>query len=208
MLIDCVSDLHGFRSVLSGGDVLIICGDLTSRDRKEEYDGFILWLNKLPYRCKIVIAGNHDGLIEKGIVTIGNGQNVHYLCDSGLEFEGLKIWGSPYTPTFGKWNFMRNRGDEIKKHWDLIPSDVDILVTHGPPYGIFDETIDGIHAGCEDLRVAVQERVKPRIHCFGHIHEGGDSMIEIDGVTYVNCSFVDEAYRPVNSPIRLCLKDF
>ena len=171
MLIDCVSDLHGFRSVLSGGDVLIICGDLTSRDRKEEYDGFILWLNKLPYRCKIVIAGNHDGLIEKGIVTIGNGQNVHYLCDSGLEFEGLKIWGSPYTPTFGKWNFMRNRGDEIKKHWDLIPSDVDILVTHGPPYGIFDETIDGIHAGCEDLRVAVQERVKPRIHCFGHIHE-------------------------------------
>ena len=91
-------------------------------------------------------------MIEKGIVTIGNGQNVHYLCDSGLEFEGLKIWGSPYTPTFGKWNFMRNRGDEIKKHWDLIPSDVDILVTHGPPYGIFDETIDGIHAGCEDLR--------------------------------------------------------
>lgn len=204
MLIDCISDLHGFKPELSGGDVLIICGDLTARDTKDEYDKFILWLNELPYRCKIVIAGNHDGLIEKGI-TIGNDQDIHYLCDSGVEFDGLKIWGSPYTPTFEKWYFMRDRGKEIKKHWDLIPSDIDILVTHGPPYGIFDETIDEIHVGCEDLRLAVQGRVKPRIHCFGHIHECGGNMTEIDGVTYVNCSYIDERYRPVNSPIRLVL---
>ena len=54
MLIDCVSDLHGFRSVLSGGDVLIICGDLTSRDRKEEYDGFILWLTNYLIDAKLL----------------------------------------------------------------------------------------------------------------------------------------------------------
>ena len=205
MQIDCVSDLHGFKPELSGGDILVIAGDLTARDTKEEYERFIFWLNELSYRCKIVIAGNHDGLIEKRKVTITNDKNIHYLCDSGIEFEGIKIWGSPYTPTFEKWHFMRNRGEDIKKHWDLIPFDIDILVTHGPPHDILDETRDEIRAGCEDLRIAVQERVKPRIHCFGHIHECGGSITEIDGITYVNCSYLDERYRPVNSPIRLVL---
>lgn len=204
MLIDCVSDLHGFQPQLVGGDILIICGDLTARNTKDEYTRFISWLSKLPYRCKIVIAGNHDGLIEKGTVTIGNDQ-IHYLCDSGYEFEGIKIWGSPWTPTFLNWYFMKDRGDPIKEKWDLIPSDTDILVTHGPPYGIFDETVDEIRVGCEDLKKAVQERIKPRIHCFGHIHECGGSISEMDGITYVNCSYIDEHYRPVNSPIRLIL---
>lgn len=205
MLIDCISDLHGFLPNLAGGDILIIAGDLTGRDTEDEYKKFISWLNQLSYRCKIVIAGNHDGLIEKGNIIIGANStenNIHYLCDSGVEFEGLKIWGSPYTPTFQSWYFMRNRGEDIKKHWDLIPSNIDILVTHGPPYGIFDD-VDGIGMGCEDLRKAIQERVKPRFHCFGHIHECGGSIAKIDGVTYVNCSYLDEHYRPVNSPIRL-----
>lgn len=208
MLIDCVADLHGFQPKLDGGDILIIAGDLTARDNKEGYDKFNLWLDEQPYRCKVVIAGNHDGLIEKGKVKIGDDpsvKNIHYLCDSGFEFEGLKIWGSPYTPTFLKWYFMRDRGQDIKKHWDLIPSDIDILVTHGPPNGIFDETNEEIRVGCEDLRVAVQERVKPRLHCFGHIHECGNSITEIDGITYINCSYVDERYRPVNPSVRLVL---
>lgn len=207
MLIDFVADLHGFQPELAGGDILIIAGDLTARDTKDGYNQFNFWLSKLPYRGKIVIGGNHDGLLEKGKVTIGPDHNIHYLCDSGIEFEGLKIWGSPYTPTFQRWHFMRNRGEDIKKHWDLIPKGTDILVTHGPPFGIFDETEDELRVGCEDLRKAVQERVKPRIHCFGHIHEGGGSIAEIDGITYINCSYVDEHYSPVNSPIRLTLKD-
>lgn len=207
MIIDCVADLHGYQPELAGGDILIIAGDLTARDTKDEYIRFISWLGKLPYRCKIVIAGNHDGLIEKGRVSISADplHNIHYLCDSGYEFEGIKIWGSPWTPTFLNWYFMKDRGDPIKEKWDLIPSPIDILVTHGPPYGIFDGTEDEIKVGCEDLRKAVQERIKPRIHCFGHIHEGGGSLSEIDGTTYVNCSYVDERYRPVHSPIRLVL---
>lgn len=203
MLLDLISDLHGFQPELRGGDLLIICGDLTARDTKNEYDRFMLWLTQLPYTCKIVIAGNHDGLIEKGKVVFNTDGTIHYLCDSGVEFNGLKIWGSPYTPTFQNWYFMRNRGKDIKKHWDMIPDNTDILITHGPPHGIFDETIDGIHAGCEELRTAVQKRVKPHIHCFGHIHEGGKSIAEIEGTTYVNCSYVDERYRPVHSSMRL-----
>lgn len=207
MLIDCISDLHGYTPALLGGDILIIAGDLTARDTFEGYQKFMLWLTQQPYSCKVVIAGNHDGLIEKGKVTIPSEGNIHYLCDSGMEFEGIKIWGSPYTPTFLNWFFMRKRGDEIKKHWDLIPTGVDIVVTHGPPYGIFDVTADKVHVGCEDLRVAIQERVRPRIHCFGHIHEGGGRLSKVDGITYVNCSYVDEEYRPVYSSVRLELKN-
>lgn len=204
MLIDCISDLHGFKPDLPGGDLLIICGDLTAWDKRDEYDQFNLWLASFPYRCKIVIAGNHDGLLERKRVTIGN-ENTHYLCDSGFEFEGLKIWGSPYTPKFENWFFMRNRGQDIQRHWNLIPHDTDILVTHGPPYGIFDEVDDGVHAGCKDLRKTIQDKIKPKIHCFGHIHEGGGKTTTINDTTYVNCSYVDERYQPVYFPVRLVI---
>lgn len=204
--VTCISDLHGFQPDLPGGDLLIICGDLTARDTKDEYKKFISWLSSLSYRCKIVIAGNHDGLIEKGMIHIDSAEdNIHYLCDSGFEFEGIKIWGSPYTPTFLSWYFMRDRGNDIKRHWDLIPSDIDILITHGPPYGIFDETDDEIRVGCQDLQQAVLDKVKPSLHCFGHIHEGGGSISEIDGITFVNCSYVDERYRPANPPLTIGL---
>jgi Icc-related predicted phosphoesterase len=206
MLMDCISDLHGFKPELPGGDMLIICGDLTARDKRNEYDQFNLWLSNLPYKCKVVIGGNHDGLLERKQVMIGSGQdNVHYLCDSGFEFEGLKIWGSPYTPKFGLWHFMENRGQDIRRHWDLIPNDTAILVTHGPPYGIFDETDDDVHVGCKELKTAVQERIRPHIHCFGHIHECGGKTVTIDRTTYVNCSYVDERYQPIYSSIRIAL---
>lgn len=203
--IDCISDLHGYLPHLSGGDLLLIAGDLTGRDTKEEYARFLSWLGKLPYRCKVVIGGNHDGLIEKRIVTLGTDPalNIHYLCDSGIEFEGRKIWGSPWTPTFLNWHFMRDRGAPIKEKWDKIPSDTDILVTHGPPWGILDKTEEGIAVGCEELRKAVLERVKPKIHCFGHIHEEGGRTETYEGTRFVNASVVNERYRLVNKPIHI-----
>jgi Icc-related predicted phosphoesterase len=130
-----------------------------------------------------------------------------YLCDSGINFEGVKIWGSPWTPTFLNWHFMKDRGLPIKEKWDLIPSDIDILVTHGPPHGILDKTEEGKFAGCEELKKAVRERVKPKIHCFGHIHEegGGGKSIEIDSTTFVNASVVDARYRHVNKAVSIKL---
>jgi Icc-related predicted phosphoesterase len=202
MIIDCISDIHGYSPTLSGGDLLLICGDLTAGNRAEQYHQFLEWLDKQPYACKVVVAGNHDGLIEQGAIQI-TGNNIHYLCDSGFEFEGLKIWGSPYTPTFMDWYFMRNRGEDIRKHWDLIPQNIDILVTHGPPYGIFDQNDERRFCGCQDLLQAVQERVKPRLHCFGHIHEGAGGIGIHNGTTFVNCSYVDVAYRPVHRPVRI-----
>lgn len=209
MIIDCISDLHGSYPRLEGGDLLIVAGDLTARDTELHHIKFQDWVEQQKYTKKVIVAGNHDGFLAK------YGPNMYvgcdYLCDSGTEFEGLKIWGSPWTPEFGDWHFMLPRGRKLKEKWDLIPSDTDILVTHGPPLGILD-TVNGTLAknerlGCADLRDAV-ERVKPKLHVFGHVHGGyGQLLLKHEGpnTICVNAAIMDESYRPRNKPIRIIL---
>jgi len=221
VIIDCISDLHGCKPALQGGDLLIVAGDLTGRDTMPEYLKFNEWLSDQDYKRKIVIAGNHDGLIEKGVdVLVGKGKNMlcnpllaHlsvYLQDSGTTFEGLKIWGSPWTPTFLNWHFMKDRGDPIKEKWDLIPDDTDILITHGPPYCILDKVEVSSkgdkykRAGCMDLMNRIPQLKNLKLHVFGHIH-GSCGMESIRGVTFVNASIMDEDYNPVNKPVRIIL---
>lgn len=214
MIIDCISDLHGFLPQLEGGDLLIIAGDLTARDQPIEYDQFARWLDRQKYKCKIVIAGNHDGLLQRFPCRVrwdykqgramGRLYSATYLLDSAEEFEGLKIWGSPWTPTFLNWHFMKDRGEQIKAIWDLIPNDIDILVTHGPPHGILDRNINGEHCGCEELR-ETSFRIAPKLHVFGHIHEQGGKTINTTLTTFVNASIMNERYNPVNKPIRVIL---
>lgn len=220
MIIDCVSDLHGSYPELEGGDVLIIAGDLTARDYLSEYIPFMNWLSRQNYHKIIIVAGNHDGCIQDKSFQFPKSptwsERISYLEDSGVEFEGLKIWGSPWTPTFYDWHFMKNRGAAIKEKWDLIPEDTDILITHGPPYRILDcpfKIPASKHdcCGCQDLRDAV-ERIKPRLHVFGHIHGGygkeesfmGDSYY-VEEVIFVNASHMNEDYESVNKPIRVIL---
>lgn len=217
MKITCISDLHGFYPELPGGDLLIVAGDLTANDK--DYGLFQMWLFQQDYRKIVVIAGNHDGYLEKEPNIFDH--PICYLCDSGTEFEGLKIWGSPYTPEFGNWHFMKKRGQEMKEVWDKIPKDVDILITHGPPYGIMDKVFTGgttYHSarvptydsvGCEELRQRLYgESIKPKLHIFGHIHEGYGTcqMLDFPGVTFVNASIMNEHYQPVNKPINITLK--
>lgn len=228
MDITCISDLHGYYPALDGGDLLIIAGDLNARDKKNEYDDFRTWIAKQNYKKIIVIAGNHDGLIENGMKRKTDDplhpnhlvHPAHYLCDSGCEFEGLKIWGSPWTPKFYNWHFMKARGEDIKKMWDLIPQDIDILITHGPPFGVLDETVEGNFVGCEELKLALR-RIQPKLHIFGHIHESygkchkvweypvthGLSNEELvpNQTMFINASYVNEHYNPVNNPIRVIL---
>lgn len=213
MLIDCISDLHGYQPELTGGDLLIVAGDLTARDFASEHGKYCHWQYNLPYEKIIFIAGNHDGYIEKRpdlyIDGCDNTGKVAYLQDSGIEYKGFKIWGSPWTPTFYDWHFMKDRGAEIKKKWDLIPEDTDILITHGPPFGILDKVKYSSRgnphgfAGCEELRNAI-ERIQPRLHVFGHVHEGyGQLTLKCTprDILCVNASIMDEKYRPVNKPI-------
>lgn len=210
MIIDCISDLHGYFPSLGGGDLLIVAGDLTGWDLPSEYDLFNQWLSKQDYKSKVVIGGNHDGSLQNKKTAIC-ATNAVYLSDSHHEFEGLKIWGSPWTPNFGNWYFMKERGNAIKEKWDMIPDDTDILITHGPPFGILDQVTMGNRggskegfAGCEDLRRALL-RIKPMLHVFGHIHENGGKQIDLETCTCVNASLMDRDYNPVNIPVRITI---
>ncbi len=205
MIIDCIGCLHGHLPKLEGGDILIVTGDLTARDMSYQYFQFIDWMGKQDYKKKSVIGGNHDGLIAGGRWKFAPPEEFDYLCDSGTIYEGLKIFGSPWTPTFCDWYFMKDRGLEIKKKWDSIPYGTDILVTHGPPFGILDKTKDGNFAGCEELRKAI-DRIQPRLHVFSHIHEGYGQMTlkcTPKDVVCVNASIMDVNYNPTNKPIRV-----
>jgi Icc-related predicted phosphoesterase len=217
MKIDCIADLHGFLPKLEGGDLLIVAGDLTAHDHNFEYLKFFIWLDQQKYTKKIVIAGNHDQvLVKKGLVTIFKGKDIEYLCDSGTEFQGLKIWGSPWTPWFHGVNpkckaFMR-KDRLLTSKWAKIPMKTDILITHGPAYGILDGTPleDGslYHCGSQSLYNWLKYVERPRYHIFGHIHEAYGS--EEHFATYndkmmqsINCSYVNEHYQPTNNPVRI-----
>ena len=197
MRIVCISDTHQQRVAVPDGDVLIHAGDLTWEGEPIALMHAFGWLDMLPHKHKIVIAGNHDF----GFYQVYNyqGHGFTALHNSGIEIDGVKFWGSPYTPRYGGWDFMHERGESMRRVWESMPEKVDVLITHGPPMGILDRTPSGIHAGCEELLVAVG-RVKPKLHVFGHIH-GGYGRVDKDGATFVNASICDEDYLPKNPAV-------
>lgn len=209
MIIDCISDLHGHKPKLEGGDLLIIAGDLTARDTRAEYDIFIDWLHQQDYLKKVVIAGNHDGLLMNNKIFNNNVfySDIIYLQDSSFKCCGLNIWGSPWTKTFANMNplckaFTCDTKEELSEKWAMIPDDIDILITHSPTYGILDETVNGIKAGSKSL-MKVIEKVLPEVVIFGHIHEQGGKYVQKKGILYINGSIVDERYRHVNRARRI-----
>lgn len=195
-----ISDTHGRHHQLSlpEGDVVIHAGDVSGRGLLPEIRDFLNWFEKLNFKYKIFIAGNHDFYFES--IDDFQREGIIYLNDSRMEINGIKIWGSPIQPEFHNWAFNRKRGEEIKEHWDLIPSDTDILITHGPPYSILDKTINLENVGCEELLTKVQS-IKPKFHLFGHVHEGYGIDKNDLGTIFINASVLDERYRLKNDPI-------
>lgn len=202
MKIVLLSDTHGLHDdlVVPDGDLLLHAGDLTMRGELDEIERAADFLRALPHRHKVVIAGNHDfGFERRPAQAVPLLAGLTYLQDSGVTVEGVKIWGSPWQPWFFDWAFNLQRGPQIRAKWDLIPAATDILLTHGPPWGHGDETVRGQKVGCHDLLAAIQ-RVRPKLHLFGHIHEGYGSTQE--GPTRcVNASICDLAYQPKNAPV-------
>lgn len=201
--IVCISDTHGHHSKVSvpDGDLLIHAGDFMAFGTKlKEIIQFNQWLGTLPHQHKIVIAGNHDVMFERHSATARELlNNAIYLENSGTEIAGLKIWGSPVQPEFNNWAFNVARGAAIRRYWEMIPLDTDILVTHGPPFGVLDQSDSSSdHLGCEELAVVV-EKIKPRLHIFGHIHGGHGDEIH-SGTRFINASVVNEEYWPVYEP--------
>ena len=204
MKLVAISDTHGYHDqlVLPAGDILIHAGDVSARGSEKEVKYFLDWFEAQDFKYKIFIAGNHDFFFElASIERIKNiiPDNVIYLNDGGIHIEGYHIWGSPMTPWFLDWAFNRQRGADIQKHWHFIPHSTDILITHGPVYGILDRTVHGLHVGCETLKDTLKT-ILPKVHICGHIHEAYGQMQTKDTL-YINASVLDVRYRLVNNPI-------
>ena len=186
---------------LPKGDVLLHAGDFTYKGHKAEALDFLKWFADQPFKHKIFIAGNHEFYFEKAsaeeikhLLPAG----VVYLNDNGININGINIWGSPVTPWFHDWAFNRKRGAAINKHWKLIPPETDVLLTHGPPYGILDSVINDNQIGCRHLLQRVKI-IKPKVHVFGHIHESYGSVVE-GGTKFINASIVNESFERANKP--------
>lgn len=210
-----ISDTHSKHKQmplewLTPADCIIHAGDISTRGYEHEVKNFLDWYSKLDqYKYKILIAGNHDWYFqdypEGAKKLLAEYPNIIYLRDSGIELEGIKFWGSPVQPTFFNWAFNKDRGLEIDKHWQLIPNDIDVLITHGPAKGHGDLVINqwspnsGESVGCEDLLRAI-ERVKPKFSICGHIHCGHGLTTNAD-TTFINAAILNEDYLVANRPI-------
>lgn len=219
MKIVAISDTHNGHDkiVIPPCDILIHGGDATFRGRKEEVESFAKWFDKQPAKHKVFIPGNHELGVEaqwpgSKAWYLDHCPSAHLLMNSDVTLDGVKIWGSPVTPWFHDWAWNVARGPAIKKYWDMIPADTSIVVTHGPPYGILDAVNRGFgradwnpqeHVGCQDLMDAML-RIKPKLHIFGHIHEGYGTQVFQDTI-YCNASIMDEHYDPVNLPFEFDL---
>ena len=214
MKITCIADLHGFYPKLDGGDLLIVAGDLTARDLPYERHRFLQWFFEQNYRKKIWIAGNHDNSLIGLKFTLTRLDSVEYLCDSGTEFEGLKIWGVPWTPRFIGMNphCMAFTYDNETWFYDekimKIPHDIDILISHGPAKNCLDRTDEGKFVGSTAIEAYLKYVHRPKLHVFGHIHEAYGIEEKYAGyndtmVKSINCSHVNADYKPVNAPINI-----
>jgi Icc-related predicted phosphoesterase len=202
--IAAISDTHSKHEWLKipPVDILVHTGDFTEGGTQAQAIDFFQWFQEQPAKYKIVIAGNHDFFMAAGNqekIKAIIPANVIYLNDELAEVGGLRIWGSPIQPTFLNMAFNRARGKEIKAHWDLIPDNIDLLLTHGPAHGILDKTSRNKHVGCEELRKAV-ERQKPRVHICGHIHEAYGNVWH-KGTLFINASSWHGFEGPINAPV-------
>lgn len=210
MKIVAISDTHNQHNklIIPECDLLIHAGDWTGQGKKSEVVNFTKWLNK-QNQCKeiIIVPGNHELYFERELPgsklwLIEECPRAKLLIDEGCEIDKVKIWGSPVQPWFHDWAWNRDT-HSIQPHWNAIPDDINILITHGPPYGILDQTTyaDGSirpeHLGCSQLMERIKI-VKPDLHFFGHIHYPGGRAASVFGTTFYNASICDEMYVPSN----------
>jgi Icc-related predicted phosphoesterase len=200
MRIAVVSDTHGLHNGiedLPAGDVLVHAGDfMNSGYDPRDVLSFNRWLGEQPFKHRVVCAGNHDRYFQNSphdarfLLA-----NAIYLENTAVTIDNVTFWGSPYTPEFLNWAFMYSRGSGAK-YWDQIPYGLDVLITHGPPFGILDQVAPvGVHLGCAELLQSVEQK-KPKVHVFGHIH-GGAGTFENESTRFVNAAYLNEQYKPL-----------
>jgi hypothetical protein len=221
----CISDTHGRHLDLNGrlpaGDVLLHTGDFSMAGEMDEVVDFCTWFQSLPFKRKIVIAGNHDLTFDRSYngdhgksntdadavrqafagLCGGDDDSVVYLEDEEYCFQGIRIFGTPWQPEFGFWAFNLPRGEPLAEKWRGVPPGIDILLVHGPPLGRGDAVVPSMkRTGCADLLQAVQARIRPAYVVCGHVHEGAG--VTFDGTThFINASSLNEHYECIHPPL-------
>lgn len=148
-----------------------------------------------------MIAGNHDFCFQKHPEEsreILDKAGIIYLEDEAIELYGIKFYGIPWTPQFSNWAFM-GKEDFLMHKWARVPTDTDVLISHGPPRDVLDLTYDGEHAGGIS-HLHMVKSIRPKLNVFGHIHEGYGHA-RYDGVDYINASLMNFQYEMVNQPV-------
>ena len=206
MKIVAIADTHGMHDDVKvpKGDILVHAGDITGDGSFRSFADFLRWFKAQPHAFKCFVGGNHDRVLDKEYNTVKEmikDSGCIYLENSGCILDGLNVYGSPITPKFNDWYFMEER-DLIGKYWKNIPKNLDLLITHGPPYKVLDGVLSAYgdhHVGCEALMDKINE-VKPKYHIFGHIH-CSYGQNKIGDTTFINASVCDDNYDVVNKPI-------
>jgi hypothetical protein len=194
----CISDTHNSLPKLPAGDVLIHAGDLTNQGSFSELQKTVAWLEKAPFECKIVVAGNHDITLDpsfyreygsrfhnqeaqdtdqcinllvqsSSIIYLNHEARTIHLTKQDGPQTTFKVFGSPYSPSRGVWAFGY-APEEADALWGQAPLDSDVVITHTPPKFHCDESPSRGSAGCEALRQALWS-IRPRLAVCGHVHE-------------------------------------
>jgi len=196
---------HDKIEIPSGIDIAVHCGDATGLGTKQEVEAFLKWYGSIDAKVKLFTPGNHDWLYEKDLYAaqaLHKKYGIELLLESSYEYAGIKFYGYPYQPEFCNWAFNLPRGSEaMKRVVNAVPLDTDVLITHGPPFGILDAIPR--HGGVEKLGCRLLKRrvaeVKPKIHCFGHIHFAY-GCTGYGSTQFYNCALLNEQYGMANSP--------
>lgn len=225
LVVRGASDLHGFLPAVEPCDVLLLAGDLVPLDIQDDMglslrwftDAFAEWVEEIPAGEVIGIGGNHDFLLDRLRRRVGPGVHERlfdagwtYLQDAGTTLAcGLKVWGTPWSPGTADWAFM-GHDHELTEFFDRIPTELDVLLTHTPPYGKGDRAprepnpLAGWLKAHEHIGSATLQRVihraKPRLVVYGHVHADGGWRLDTPDTRYANVSLLDENYFLVRLP--------
>lgn len=188
--------------ILPEADLLIHCGDATFIGDHIQVIEFNNWLGEIKHKFKhgiLFVPGNHDiGFMRNQLLYREILSNAVTLIDESITIEGKLFYGTPWSPTFGKWAFMLNE-EKLYLVYENIPHNVDVLISHAPPYGILDKNKQGVSCGSKSLLEAIKIK-KPKNVLFGHIHEGYGNEV-YKGIKIYNVSSVNEKYKQINLPI-------
>lgn len=207
MRVYAISDLHGYLPHIPECELLIMAGDYARTRNIEQqrrfYEGeFTDYLNQIPAKYIVAIAGNHDLALEKDR-QLADALPWIYLQDSAIELEGVKIYGTPYVPKFYDWAFMEEEGALVTR-FEKIPFGLDILITHGPAYRFLDKNNMGTHCGSFSLLSRIKE-VMPDSVVHGHIHEGR-GIASLGATRLYNVAYVDSDNTPKYNAVNIPLK--